>query len=249
MSLHTPRVIPVLLVDGEDLVKTIRFSTPIYLGDPINAVRIFNEKQVDEVCILDIGASKSDKGPNLRLAEAIANEAFMPIAIGGGIRHAADASELFAVGIEKILTDSMVHRCPSEFESIIATHGAQAVSVVMTTTPSEGQTMVTTPDGNIDLATATDRIQDLSPGELVLYSSDRDGTRSGYDLESLAQVANKLSMPVIALGGAGVPEDFRRAVECGASAVAAGAYFTLQGKFNAPLISYPVREEISSWFA
>lgn len=248
MNRETPRVIPVLLIDGEDLVKTINFRRPIYLGDPINAVRIFNEKQVDELAILDISASKREKGPNLKLAEAIANEAFMPIAIGGGVRSAADASQLFAVGIEKILTDSMVYRSPPELEAIVATHGTQAVSVVMTTKYGQGRTMVITPTGNISTSQALERVQGLCPGELILYSSDREGTKSGYDLETLADVSNELNCPVIALGGAGKPEDFKRAVEVGASAVGAGAYFTLQGKFNAPLISYPSRQQITSWF-
>ena len=249
MTLAISRVIPVLLIEGEDLVKTIGFKERIYVGDPINAVRIFNEKEVDELAIIDIRASSRKAKPNFSLIEDLASEAFMPLTVGGGIKDIADAEQLFRLGVEKILIDSLVYENPDMVMAIISKYGAQAVSVVMTTQSALGGTKVLSPTGRIPLKRALEIIGQINPGEVVVYSSDRDGKRSGYDTATLSTVAERLNCPVVALGGASSPKDFVSAISAGADAVAAGALFCLQGKFNSPLISYPNREEIDSSFS
>jgi cyclase len=244
-----PRVIPVLLVHDGYLVKPVRFRGNRYIGDPINAVRIFNEKQVDELVICDIGASPRRSGVNWRLIEDVASEAFMPVSYGGGITSADDARRIATIGIEKVILGTAVAARPS-----VITEVAQALGVSSTVVSIDarkkafGRYETSTLRGRrpvgftpVDAAT---RAEKLGAGEILLSSIDREGTFSGYDLDLIEQVSGAVGLPVIAHGGAGSLDDLADALHAGASAVAAGSMFTLNGRHRAVLITYPTPSEV-----
>ena len=243
------RVIPCLLVSQGGLVKTRQFKQPIYVGDPINAVRIFNDKEVDELMVLDIDASKEGRGPNFELVEELAGECFMPLCYGGGIRTADEARQLFSLGVEKVSLQSAVLRDPSIVREIADRSGEQSVVVSIDVKRGRDGRLQAYSAAGISLP-ATDwrelmkRALEMGAGEIVLNSVDRDGTLSGYDLELIAEASPLSRAPIIALGGAGSPDDFRAAVDAGASAVAAGAYFVFYGPHRAVLITYPTPGEL-----
>lgn len=243
------RVIPCLLVSQGGLVKTRQFKQPKYVGDPINAVRIFNDKEVDELMVLDIDASKEGRGPNFELVEELAGECFMPLCYGGGIRTADEARQLFSLGVEKVCLQSAVLRNPSIVREIAARSGEQSVVVSIDVKRdwrgrnrafSASGERLPTQDWRTLMATALE----MGAGEIVLNSVDRDGTLAGYDLDLIAQASPLSDAPIVALGGAGSLDDFRAAVDAGASAVAAGAYFVFQGPHRAVLITYPTPAEL-----
>ena len=238
------RVIPCLLVSQGGLVKTRQFKQPKYVGDPINAVRIFNDKEVDELMVLDIDASKEGRGPNFELVEELAGECFMPLCYGGGIRTADEARQLFSLGVEKVCLQSAVLRDPSIVREIADRSGEQSVVVSIDVKRGrDGQSQAYSAAGislpTTDWRELMKRALEMGAGEIVLNSVDRDGTLSGYDLELIAEASPLSEAPIIALGGAGSPGDFRAAVDAGASAVAAGAYFVFYGPHRAVLITYP----------
>ena len=243
------RVIPCLLVSQGGLVKTRQFKQPIYVGDPINAVRIFNDKEVDELMVLDIDASKEGRGPNFELVEELAGECFMPLCYGGGIRTADEARQLFSLGVEKVSLQSAVLRDPSIVREIADRSGEQSVVVSIDVKRARDGRLQAHSAAGISLP-ATDwrelmkQALEMGAGEIVLNSVDRDGTLSGYDLELIAEASPLSKAPIIALGGAGSPDDFRAAVDAGASAVAAGAYFVFYGPHRAVLITYPTPGEL-----
>jgi cyclase len=243
------RVIPVLLIHEGGLVKSVKFKNYKYVGDPINAVKIFNDKEVDEICILNISNSKSKKGPDIQLVADIVSEAFMPVAYGGGVTSMEQAEKLFYNGVEKIVLNYAAVHNPKLITDIANRYGNQAVVVsidyknnwlgksgVYTLNASEA--VKKTP---VEMAK---HVESLGAGEIFLNSIDRDGTYTGYDLETLGKVAAAVSLPVIACGGAGSVDDFENAVAKGASAVAAGSMFVFQRPHNAVLISYPPYEEL-----
>lgn len=247
-----PRVIPVLLVSDGYLVKPVKFKGEQYVGDPINAVRIFNEKQVDELLICDIDASVKGTGVNYTLIEEVASEAFMPVGYGGGVVSADDARRIVGIGIEKVVLGSVAIERPAAVAEIAAALGASStvVSVDARRRVIGGgwDTFVRrggkrTGVGPVEAAL---QAQQLGAGEIVLASVDRESTRTGYDLKLIQEVTAAVSVPVIALGGAGRFDDFRPALEAGASAVAAGTQFVLNGKHRAVLISYPTPVEVRS---
>lgn len=245
------RVIPCLLVSQGGLVKTRHFKEPKYVGDPINAVRIFNDKEVDELMVLDIDASKEGRGPDYALVEELAGECFMPLCYGGGIRTAEEARQLFSLGVEKVCLQSAALRDPSIIREIAERSGEQSVVVSIDVKRDwRGRRQAYSAAG-VDLPTHDWRLLmkqalEMGVGEIVLNSVDRDGTLFGYDLELIAEASPLSSAPIIALGGAGSPADFRAAVEAGASAVAAGAYFVFYGPHRAVLITYPTPAELRS---
>lgn len=244
------RVIPCLLLRGEGLVKTTRFKDPRYVGDPTNAIRIFNDKEVDELILLDITASREGRGPAFGAIRDFASECFMPVGYGGGIRSLADAREVLALGIEKIIVNTMALHRPELVAEISREFGAQAVVVSIDARKkmlggyevmAAGGTEKT---GLAPVEHAT-RMVELGAGEIFLNAIDRDGTGSGYDIALLRSVAQAVPVPVIACGGAGSVADFGAAVSDGhASAVAAGSMFVFHGKHRAVLISYPTRAEL-----
>jgi cyclase len=244
------RVIPCLLLKDEGLVKTTRFKDPSYVGDPVNAIRIFNDKEVDELILLDITASKCARGPALQVIHDFASECFMPVAYGGGIRSLDDAREVLALGIEKIVVNTMALRRPELVSEISREFGAQAVVVSIDAKKKLlGGYEVMGAGGaektGLKPVEQAQRVVALGAGEILINSIDCDGTQQGYDLALIRSVADAVSVPVIACGGAGTLTHFGDAVNQGhASAVAAGSMFVFHGKHRAVLISYPSRAEL-----
>ena len=243
------RVIPVLLLSENGMIKTQRFSKARYLGDPINAVKIFNDKQVDELILLDIQATRKGR-VDFEWVEDIVSEAFMPIAYGGGITSVNQCVELFTRGVEKIIVNTAACERPHIISEVADRFGSQAVVVSIDARRNwwkqnrayiRGGSRETrrTP---VDLAR---RAEELGAGEIFLTAIDREGTFGGYDISTLRSVSDAVRLPVIANGGAGSLEHFRQAVaEGGASAVAAGSMFVFAAKGEGMLISYPPESEL-----
>jgi cyclase len=247
------RVIPCLLLRNQGLVKTIKFKDPKYVGDPINAVKIFNEKEVDELVFLDITATVEGRGPNFTVLENIAGEAFMPLAYGGGIRSVEDAKRVFNLGFEKIVINSSAAESPDLVSLLADTFGNQSVVVsidVRKTFFGKRQVYVRSGTKKIDRETAEFAVEmeRRGAGEIFLNSIDLDGTMTGFDLDLIGDVSSRVGVPVIACGGAGKLGDFSTAIAAGASAVAAGSLFVFHGKHRAVLITYPTPEELKATF-
>ncbi|MDA1305598.1 MAG: AglZ/HisF2 family acetamidino modification protein [Nitrospirae bacterium] len=252
--MHRARVIPCLLLSKGGLVKTTRFATPRYLGDPINTVRILNEKEVDELIILDIHATTSGLSPNLDLIEDIVSEAFMPLAYGGGVSTLEQMRQLYRAGIEKISLSAAALACRDLVRSAVREFGSQAVVVTLDLKTSFFRNYaVVTHNARQKHSSAPIQIaQDfeaLGVGELLLNFVDLDGTMSGYNHAYVREITSRLEIPVIALGGAGNLEDLRDVVEIGgAAAAAAGSLFVYHGKHRAVLINYPSQRELHTLF-
>ena len=243
------RVIPCLLLRNNGLVKTVKFREPKYVGDPINAVRILNDKEVDELAFLDISATPAGRGPNFELIADIASEAFMPFAYGGGITTLEQVQQLYATGVEKVILNTAAAADPSLVSRAADLAGSQSVVVSIDVRKSWlGKYGVYTRSGTqeqkIDPVNHAVRMEAAGAGEILLTSVDRDGTMSGYDLDLVAAVSRAVSIPVVASGGAGSVLDFRQAIGSGASAVAAGSLFVFHGKHRAVLITYPEYAEL-----
>jgi cyclase len=246
------RVIPCLLMRNDGLVKTVKFKNARYIGDPINAVRIFNDKEVDELVILDIGA-RSQAGPNFELLADIASEAFMPFAYGGGITCIEQAKRLYALGVEKIVLNTGAAENPFLVSEIAALAGSSGVVVSIDVRRNwVGKYSVHISSGTRDLkrepADYAREMERLGAGEILLNSIDRDGTMEGYDLDLVGRVCRAVSIPVVAAGGAASLLDFRQAAGAGASGLAAGSMFVFHGKHNAVLITYPEHDELEGLF-
>ncbi|WP_200838951.1 MULTISPECIES: HisA/HisF-related TIM barrel protein [Microbacterium] len=247
-----PRVIPVLQIDdGGWLVKTRQYRSPRYLGDPINAVKIFNEKQVDELVVVDIAASRSRRDPAYDVLTDIASEAFMPVAYGGGLRSVDQARRVVNLGIEKVIVNSALFTAPEAVEAMAAALGSQSVVASIDVRRGVDGELVTTsasgtrrePENVGDVAR---RAVGLGAGEIILSAVDREGTREGYDLEAIRLVAEVVPVPLVALGGSGSFEDFVAAILAGADAVAAGSQFVFYGRRDAVLITYPEPSEVAA---
>lgn len=247
------RVIPVLLLQNAGLVKTVKFKDGTYVGDPINSVRIFNEKEVDELVFLDISATPNRRGPNFDLLEDIASEAFMPMSYGGGIRSFEDAKRIFSIGYEKVVLNTLTYTSPDVVRKIASVYGSQSVVACIDVKKTLlGRVCLYTHSGANAIKTNVDQhLQNLSAmnvGEILINSMDRDGTMSGYDLGLIKSVTSKVDVPTIACGGASGLQCFVNAVkDAGCSAVAAGSMFVFHGKHKAVLISYPRRSEIEQY--
>lgn len=246
----THRVIPCLLMSGGGLVKTLKFSKPKYVGDPINAVRIFNEKEADELIVLDIDASKQGRGPDFDVVEQLAGECFMPLCYGGGIRSADDARALFKIGVEKVALQSAALRDPQIIREIADFAGEQAVVVSIDVKRNWlGQPRLFSGAGiaaEADWRDALRQVVAFGAGEILLNAVDRDGTLGGIDKALVEEASSVVDVPLIAIGGVGSLADIRAATDAGASAVAAGAFFVFQGPHRAVLITYPRYEELSN---
>lgn len=247
MLIH--RVIPCLLLSGGGLVKTLNFAKPKYVGDPINAVKIFNDKEVDELMVLDIDASKEGRGPDFAVIEELAGECFMPLCYGGGIRNLDDARTLFSLGVEKVALQSAVVRTPGLIREIADRAGEQAVVVSIDVKRNWRGKPVLFSAAGIDRSRTDwrDAIREavaMGAGEILLNAVDRDGTLMGVDRELIREAATLADVPLIAIGGVGSLADIKAATDAGASAVAAGAYFVFQGPHRAVLITYPRYEQL-----
>ena len=243
---------PSLLLEGGRLVKTTRFEGASYVGDPVNAVRIFNEKEVDELVLLDISAREGGKGPDFALLRDISSECFMPLAYGGGVRRIEDFERLFALGVEKVIVNTEFADQPALVRAAADRYGSQSIVVSMdvrATAPGAYEVFVdrarrATGSNPVDYAR---RAEAAGAGEIVLMAVDRDGMRQGYDIDLLRRVTAAVGIPVIAAGGAGRVADFGAAVrEGGASACAAGAMTVWFGRGRAVLISFPPRRALEA---
>lgn len=239
------RVIPCLLLRGHGLVKTRKFKDPVYLGDPVNAVRIFNEKEVDELVILDIDASREGREPDYEVIAEIAGECFMPVAYGGGVRTLEQARRLIRCGVEKVVVNTSATESYDVIHETAQVFGRQAVvgAIDVKKTLLGGYRVVAksaSVEARVPLDEHVQALVAAGAGEIFLNSVDRDGMMEGYDLPLIRRVAQQVNVPVMACGGAGTVEHLAAAVhEGGASAVAAGSMFVFHGRLRAVLINYP----------
>lgn len=248
------RIIPVLLLKENGLVKTVKFKSPKYIGDPINTIRIFNEKEVDELFVLDINATPERSEPNYQMIEDIAGEAFMPVAYGGGIKNIEQIRKIFSLGVEKVVINNAVFENKQLLVEAVSEYGAQAIVVCIDchrtiTGKHELFTHSGTNKRKVKVDEYLENLSGYDVGEILVNSIDRDGTQRGYDIELLKKVSSKVTCPVVACGGAGSIEDFVEAISKGhVSAVAAGSLFVFKGKHKAVLISYPDRKSLDKLF-
>lgn len=248
------RVIPALLLKGAGLVKTCRFDSAKYVGDPVNAIRIFNEKEVDELLLLDIAASKSSAEPDYGLIEEIAGECFMPLTYGGGVRTVEQAARIFSLGVEKICLQTAALADPALVTRLADRFGSQAVVVSIDVKRNwlKRPQLYSAARARIRNEPWLEMLQTLvaaGAGEVLLNAVDKDGTLEGPDLALIREASQAVQVPLIAVGGISSLADIRAAVEAGASAVAAGAFFVFHGPHRAVLITYPRYQELEALFA
>ena len=241
-----PRIIPCLLVHNKGLVKTTQFKDPKYVGDPINAVKIFNEKEVDELIVLDIDASVNGKEPDYRMIENLAVECRMPFCYGGGIKSMEQAQRIFSLGVEKIALSSAAVENPGIVSQVAERVGTQSVVVVLDVKKKFFGNSYELFIHNGRKSTGIDpiqfaaEIQKLGAGEIVINSIDRDGTMKGFDLHLINLIREVINIPITVIGGAGTMEDIGDIIQQhGIIGVAAGSLFVFKGKYRAVLINYP----------
>lgn len=245
-----PRIIPCLLVHNKGLVKTTRFSNPRYVGDPINAVRIFNEKEVDELIVLDIDATVQNREPDYKMITHLAEECRMPLCYGGGIKSASQIRDIISLGVEKVSVSAAAVENPQLIESAANIVGNQSIVVVIDVKKSlfTSKYEVRTHNGNtttglnpVELAIRSEK---YGAGEIVINSIDNDGTMKGYDLNLIEKIRSSVKIPVTVMGGAGSLQDIREiALKFGTIGIAAGSLFVFKGPLKAVLINYPSRTE------
>lgn len=244
------RIIPVLLLSNGGFVKTTCFKDPVYLGDPFNIVKIFNEKEVDEILILDINASSESKTPKFDFLAEIAGECFMPLAYGGGVKSIDDISRLTGLGYEKVCINTTAIQYPSLIEEAAKRFGSSTIMVAIDVKKNLfGKYDIYTQNGKnkkgLDPIRQAKLYESLGAGELLVNSIDRDGTMEGYDLKMVKQLSSAVSIPVVACGGAGNTRHLADGVQkAGASAVSAGSMFVFQGKLRGVLITMPTEKEL-----
>lgn len=245
-----PRIIPCLLVHKKGLVKTTKFKDPKYVGDPINAVKIFNEKEVDELIVVDIDATREGKEPDYKMIENLAIECRMPLCYGGGIKTVKQAQKIFRLGVEKIAISSAAIENPQIITAMAERVGKQSVVVVLDakkkklSSKYELCTHNATKHTGIDPVAFAGEVEKLGAGEIVINSVDQDGVMKGFDLELIKKIRDAVTIPVTVLGGAGSLDDIGNVIRqhC-IIGVAAGSLFVFKGKFRAVLINYPTLNE------
>ncbi len=243
------RVIPVLQVQNGGLVKTIKFKKPQYIGDPVNAVKIFNEKEVDELVLLDIEATKLNKEPNFYLIEEVASECFMPLAYGGGIKNIKQVKKIIGLGVEKVILNTAAYTNPKLINEIAEIYGSQCAVVAIDVKKNIfGNYQACIYSGKKKIKEAVidyaKRLERLGAGEIILSSIDRDGTFRGYDFELIKKVSQEVQIPLVANGGAFDTDNFYKAVVSGASAGSAGSMFVFKSENRGVLINYPSQKEL-----
>jgi imidazole glycerol-phosphate synthase subunit HisF len=233
-------------------VKTTRFRKPRYIGDPINTVKLLNEKEADEISVIDIQAARGQRAIDFGFVEDVVSEAFVPVSYGGGVRALEDAEKLFDLGVEKVVINTGAHEDGSLVSQVAAAFGSQAVIGGVDYTTRFGRQVVVhsgaTSRSKIDPVTWSRRLEELGAGEIVLTSVDREGTFSGYDLATITAVAEGIGVPLVANGGARGLDDLRAAVAHGADAAAAGSLFVYHGVHRAVLITYPQDQALFDLF-
>lgn len=246
-----PRIIPVLLIDDRDLIKTVKFEDRTYLGDPVNAVKIFNRKGIDELAILDIGASKKNREPDFEILQDIASEAFMPLSYGGGIASLEQVRELTKIGYEKIVVNTQLLRNPDFVKKAVELVGSQSVVASIDAKVVDGKYICVINDGQenvkISPVALAKKAEEAGCGEILLNSVDHDGMMDGYDLELVRNVVDAVGIPVTACGGAGGIEDLKKVLHDGhAHAAAGGSMFVFYGRLRAVLITAPSEKELKA---
>jgi cyclase len=246
--MRNARVIPVLLLRGDSLVKTRRFRDPRYIGDAINAVSIFSEKMVDELVLLDIDATKTGHAPRTDLIRDIASEAFIPLCYGGGVKSLDHFEALLKAGMEKVSVNTEFASNPRLIEEAARRYGSQSVVVGIDVERGASGHAIRVAGGTRTVSTDpvayARQAEAAGAGEIMLQSIDRDGVGGGYDLELVEAVSKAVNVPVVALGGAGSVEDLVAAVRHGAAAAAAGSMFVFFGRLQGVLINTPDPEEL-----
>ena len=245
------RVIPSLLLSNNRLVKTTNFKDPKYVGDPINAIRIFNDKEVDELMVLDISASKQKIEPNYDLIEQFASECFMPLAYGGGVTSLEQAKRIFSLGVEKICLQTAAINNPRLIAELSSNFGSQSIMVSIDVRRNWlGQPQIyesaTAKILKSDYITLAKSFVDAGAGEILLNSVNKDGTLSGPDISLINDLSLSINVPIIGLGGVSSMADIKSMVDAGASAVAAGSFFVFHGPHRAVLITYPKYSDLES---
>lgn len=245
------RVIPVLLIKNRGLYKGVKFKKHTYVGDPINAVKIFNDKEVDELIIFDIEASKKNVSIDFDYLSEVVSEAFMPIGYGGGIKSVEDAQKLFSIGIEKVVLNTSAILDMKLLSKLVEQFGSQSILVSLDVKKTFFGQKVFIKSGTkkteYDPIELSLHMEKLGVGEIILNDIDRDGTMQGYNLDMIKKISKKLSIPVIACGGAKGMDDFKKAKEVGAHGCAAGSMFVFYGPHKAVLISYPHYDELEKY--
>lgn len=247
------RVIPCLLLDEGRLVKSTKFKNNKYVGDPINAIKIFNDKEVDELIVIDISATRLGRGPNYSLIEEFAGECFMPLCYGGGVKSIEQARRLFNSGVEKISIQSALYENENLLNEIVSEYGSQSIvaSVDLKKNIFGKYRLYDFKSKGFYNLNWHDYIKKLNKegvGEIFLNFVDRDGCGNGLDLELIREVSSLVSVPLIACGGVGSLDDIKSGVDAGANAIAAGSYFVFNGPHKAVLITYPKYNELSKLF-
>jgi cyclase len=249
MKVFRKRIIPVLLLKNGGLYKTVQFKDPRYVGDPANAVKIFNEKEVDELIFLDITATKEKREPDYDLIYHIATECFMPFCYGGGIRNIEQIRKIISLGVEKVVINSsaiedmdFIREAVKEFASSTIVVAIDVKKDLFGSYRIFG--VSGTKKADLKLDSYVKLLEESGVGEIFLNSIDRDGVMGGFDLKLIEQVSKNVTIPVIACGGGGSVEDLRSALQHGASSVAAGSFFVFKGKHRAVLINYPAPDVI-----
>lgn len=244
------RVIPCLLLHKGGLYKTLKFKKPTYIGDPINAIKIFNEKEVDELMFLDIDASVQNKEPSYKMLEDIASECFMPLCYGGGVKTIDQMKKIYSLGVEKISISSASIENPNLIEEASNIFGKQSVIVTVDIKKDLfGNKKVFINNGKkntkLNPIDFIKKVESLGAGELVINSIDNDGVMNGYDIDLLKEIKSHIKIPIIALGGAGnlshIKEVFEKA---NVDAVSCGSMFVYQGPLKGVLINYPPYQKI-----
>ena len=243
------RVIPVLTLDNEKLVKTVRFKNPNYIGDPINAVRLFNDKEVDEIILLDISATKQNRKPNFKRIEEICSEAFMPFAYGGGISNIKQIDTLFKIGLEKVILNTILSKNINLIKVAANKYGSQSIVASIDIKKNIfGKYKAYSVSGKNKVKYSIEdylkKITEAGIGEVFVNSIDKDGTFNDYDYSIIKMISEICHVPVTVCGGANSLSSFKDAIEAGASAVAAGSFFIYKGKTKGVLINYPSKESL-----
>ena len=245
-----PRIIPTLLIDDRDLIKTVQFGKRTYLGDPVNAVKIFNRKGIDELSILDIGATKNNREPDFELLRDIASEAFMPLSYGGGIKTIEQIHDLLAIGYEKVVINTGLIKNPELVHKAAERFGSQSIVASIDAKREDGKYRCFIADGTeaVDITSVelAKRAEELGVGEIVINSIDNDGMMGGYDIELVKEVVEAVRVPVVATGGAGGITDLKDVLINGhAHAAAGGSMFVYYGRLKAVLITAPTEKELT----
>jgi cyclase len=245
-----PRIIPCLLIHNGGLVKTVEFGDPKYVGDPLNAVRIFNEKEVDEILVVDIDATANNAEPNYALIKSLAAECRMPLCYGGGVKTVEQIEKIISLGVEKVSISSAAIASPEIIVEAARRVGRQSVVVVMDVKKSRfrGSYELFTHNGSkkagIHPVKFAQNMEELGAGEIVVNAIDRDGVMEGYEMDLVKQVREVISLPMTVLGGAGSLADINDLIQSfGVIGAAAGSLFVFKGVYRAVLISYPSGEE------